>query len=121
VVSAAPGVGVSPTPEAVLDLLRTVPEPCSLSMACPTDIVSMGLVDTVDIHGGRVDVCLVLTDPSCVHFAAMRRYISDVLVGCDGVDEVAVTMSTSQLWDPHRREPRRLTLTPVASGSSRSE
>jgi metal-sulfur cluster biosynthetic enzyme len=48
---------------------------------------------------------LVLTDPSCVHFGGMRRYITDVLLELPGVDVVEVAISTTTLWTPDRREP----------------
>ena len=92
--------------EQLMQALRQVPEPCSIAMRRPIDICEMGLVESVEIDGGRVAVTLVLTDPSCVHFLAMRRYIVDVLSELDGVDEVAVTMSTTQLWTSDRMVPR---------------
>ena len=91
----------------VMDALRSVPEPCSIAMRTPTDICAMGLVEEVQIRGGQVDVVLVLTDPSCVHFMSMRRYINDVLRELDGVTAVEVSMSTTQLWTSDRMHPRR--------------
>jgi metal-sulfur cluster biosynthetic enzyme len=35
----------------------------------------------------------------------MRRYITDVLDAIDGVEEVEVTMSTTQLWTPAVMNP----------------
>jgi metal-sulfur cluster biosynthetic enzyme len=93
---------VSPDRAAVMEALGTVPEPCSVLMRRPTDIASMGLIESVEIEGGKVDVVLVLTDPSCVHFNGMRRYIADALADVEGVEEVEVTMSTTQLWTPDR-------------------
>lgn len=88
--------------EAVMAALATVPEPCSIAMRKPTNLADMGLVESVAIDAGRVEVVLVLTDPSCVHFTAMQRYIEDVLGELDWVEEVAVSMSTTQLWTPDR-------------------
>lgn len=89
--------------EDVMAALRTVPEPCSIVMRAEMDICEMGLVETVDIDaGGNVRVELVLTDPSCVHFVSMRRYITDVLMALDGVTGVRVVMSTRELWTPER-------------------
>ena len=58
--------------------------------------------EEVVIDGGHVHVVLVLTDPSCVHFLGMRRYIVDVLTALAGVDTVDVSMSTTQLWTSDR-------------------
>jgi metal-sulfur cluster biosynthetic enzyme len=97
---------VSPDRAAVMEALGAVPEPCSVLMRRPTDIASMGLIESVEIEGGKVDVVLVLTDPSCVHFNGMSRYIADALADVEGVEEVEVTMSTTQLWTPDReRDP----------------
>jgi metal-sulfur cluster biosynthetic enzyme len=84
----------------VLDALRAVPEPCSIAMRAPTDICSMGLVERVEIEGSHVRVTLVLTDPSCVHFSAMQRYIADEVNALEDVDQVTVVASTSRLWVP---------------------
>jgi metal-sulfur cluster biosynthetic enzyme len=69
----------------------------------PTNVVDMGLVEDIDIDGGRVRVEVVLTDPSCLHFGAMQRFITDALTALAGVDEVEVRASTSVLWTPDRR------------------
>lgn len=83
-------------------------EPCSIAMRTPVDIVEMGLIEDVRLDGGRVEVELCLTDPGCVHFHAMRRYITDVLLELDGVASVDVTQTLDTLWT--RTAPRRHTL-----------
>lgn len=88
----------------VRERLCAVPEPCSLLMREPTNITDMGLVERVEVDGGRVSVELVLTDPSCLHFGAMARFITDELLGLDGVTSVQVTVSTTVLWTPDRSE-----------------
>lgn len=93
---------MTPSREQVVEALRSVPEPCSIAMRAPLDICEMGLVEEVQIESGVVHVELVLTDPSCVHFLPMRRYISDVLCALEGVDSVEVTISTKKLWTPDR-------------------
>jgi metal-sulfur cluster biosynthetic enzyme len=92
----------APDRAAVMAALATVPEPCAFAMGRPTDIAEMGLIESVAIDGGQVGVVLVLTDPSCVHFTAMQRYIADALDAVPGVEGVEVSMSTTQLWTPDR-------------------
>jgi len=96
-----------PKPTPSLDVirarLRQVPEPCALLMREPVDICEMGLVDEISVAEGRVRVVLVLTDPSCVHFTGLRRYITDVLLELPGVDAVQVAISTTTLWTPDRQ------------------
>ena len=95
-----------PTDEAVRAQLRRVPEPCGLLMREPIDICAMGLVEEVTVTGDRVRVELVLTDPSCVHFGGLRRYITDVLLQLPGVTEVEVAISATVLWTPDRQSER---------------
>jgi len=68
----------------------------------PTNIVDMGLVELIQITEDRVRVELVLTDPSCLHFGALQRFITDALLGMDGVESVEVRASTNVLWTPDR-------------------
>jgi metal-sulfur cluster biosynthetic enzyme len=86
----------------VREALRRVPEPCSIIMKTPMDICEMGLVEAIEIDGPHVDVTLVLTDPSCVHFTAMSRFITDELLQIDGVASVDVRITTRTLWTPDR-------------------
>ena len=93
-----------PTEEQIWRQLRLVPEPCGLLMRESLDICQMGLVEKVECDaGGSVQVELVLTDTSCVHFTGMRRYITDVLMALPGITSVTVTVSTTELWTPDRR------------------
>jgi metal-sulfur cluster biosynthetic enzyme len=94
------------TPKAILEALKAVAEPCSIAMRRPMDITEMGLVQDVLIEGGDVEIVLILTDPSCVHFTSMRQYIADVLLPLEGIDTVKVTMSTTALWTPDRVKRR---------------
>src|SRR5918996_721888 len=93
--------------EQVVEAMRAVPDPCSIAMRTPMDVVEMGLIGEVRIEGGHVTVELVLTDPSCVHFRSMSTYIRDVLTGLDGIESVDVVQTTSTLWTPDRVQRRR--------------
>jgi metal-sulfur cluster biosynthetic enzyme len=92
--------------EAVNEALSGVLDPCSIAMGRPTDIATMGLVERVEVAGDRVEVELLLTDPSCVHFASLRRYVSDAVGEVEGVAEVDVSVCTDQLWTPDRDRGR---------------
>lgn len=48
------------------------------------------------------DTFVCLTDPGCVHFHALRRYITDVLLDLDGVTSVHVGQALDTLWTPDR-------------------
>jgi len=94
-----------PTPERIREELHRVPEPCAILMREPDSIVTMGLVERVECDDGRIRIELVLTDASCVHFGALRRYIRDVLTALPGVRAVDVVASRTEMWTPDRRVP----------------
>lgn len=102
-----------PTTAEVLAQLRKVIDPCSIKMCAPVDIWEMGLVEEVEVTGGRVGVRLVLTDISCVFYRDMRRHVIDVLLELPGVEAVDVTLATDILWTPDRM--RREPSTPLTS------
>lgn len=83
--------------------LHRVPEPCGILMREPIDICDMGLVERIEHDAGRVRIELVLTDASCVHFAGLRRYITDVVGEIPGITSVTVEASTTEIWTPDRR------------------
>lgn len=105
------------TRESIFQALRAVADPCSIAMLAPQSIVDLGLVESISITGRAVRISLVLTDASCVHFSGMRGYISDLLLGLDGVDSVEVVASTTQLWTPDRQNPASA---PAEVGSRKS-
>jgi len=84
--------------------LRKVVEPCSILMGRPVDICAMGLVDQVGFIAGHVRVVLCLTDPGCIHFSGMKRYITDVLLEIPAVSSVEIALTTQALWTPDRIE-----------------
>lgn len=88
--------------EQILERLTTVREPCSLAMLAPTNIVQMGLVENIDIEAGEATITLCLTDPACVHFNGMQRYIADALAGIPQIERVKVIQTTDVLWTPER-------------------
>lgn len=91
-----------PTHEELLTQVRKVIDPCSIAMCAPVDIWQMGLVEELEITGGRVRVTLVLTDVSCVFYRDLRRHVTDVLLELPGVEAVEVRLATDRLWTPDR-------------------
>jgi metal-sulfur cluster biosynthetic enzyme len=47
--------------------------PCSVAMA--KNICEMGLVESVHVNGGEVEVVLCLTDPGCMNFGLIRDIV----------------------------------------------
>ncbi len=71
-------------------------------MGKPTTIGEMGLVEEIDFIEGHAKITLCLTDPACVHFQAMQRFIADVLIDLPEVESVEVVQTLSELWSPER-------------------
>ena len=99
--------------DAVERALERVQDPCSLSLNRPMDIVTMGLIESIEIHGGRVEITMILTDPNCFFFTSMERYITDVVIEVPGVTEVDVDISGTTLWSQDLIKKRPLPLIPV--------
>ena len=90
----------------IVDRIRqrvsAIPEPCAFAMGKPTTIGAMGLIQDITVDHGRATVTLCLTDTACVHFAAMRTYIADVLADLPEVTSVVVDQTLTELWTPDR-------------------
>jgi metal-sulfur cluster biosynthetic enzyme len=101
---------------AVEKALERVQDPCSLAMNHPMDIVTMGLVESIDIHAGRVEITMILTDPNCFFFTSIERYITDVVMEVPGVTEIDVDISGTTLWSEDLIRKRPLPLVTIPPG-----
>jgi metal-sulfur cluster biosynthetic enzyme len=91
-----------PTVEALTLRLGQVKDPCSIGVGSPIDIVSMGLIERIDVDiDGAVTVHLVLTQPTCWFFADLRKHVVDALADVAGVSQVRVEVF-EELWSPDR-------------------
>lgn len=88
------------TPERVREACRSVVDPCSAATGANLDVVEMGLLRSVDLTGGHVDVGLRLTTPAC----EMAPYFVEELEACvgalPGVESVTVTPDHGFEWSP---------------------
>jgi metal-sulfur cluster biosynthetic enzyme len=89
--------------EAVANVLRSVYDPCSLSMRSPTSVYDLGLVGRIGVDGDRVAIELVLTDPSCRYAGDIRAHVADAVAAMDGVASVSVSLSITVFWSPARQ------------------
>jgi len=87
----------SPTPEGVLDSLRTVIDP-ELNI----NIVELGLVRgiTVQDGNGHVDIDLTLTSPMCPLGPEIMAATKGAAERVDGVEGAEIQLVWSPLWDP---------------------
>lgn len=86
--------------------LELVIDPCSKAMGSPMDIVTMGLVERIDIDGGKVTITVILTDAACYFFTAIEQFVTDVVSVLPHVTEVDVQISSTTLWSPERMRRR---------------
>jgi metal-sulfur cluster biosynthetic enzyme len=82
--------------------LTDVLDPCSLGVGRPTNIVSMGLVDAIEVRGDQVTIRLLLTDPSCFFYRDLARHIDDAVSVLPEVGAVRVELVQDKLWEPGR-------------------
>lgn len=86
------------TVQQIRDSLRDVVDPCSAATGSDLDIVEMGLVKSVDITDGRVEVQMRLTTPAChmipFFITEVRRSAGTV----SGVADVEVVTDDGTEW-----------------------
>jgi metal-sulfur cluster biosynthetic enzyme len=91
-----------PPPAALLAQLDKVLDPCSIAMGRPINIRQMGLIEELSLTGATARVVLCLTDPGCINYAQIARYITDALMELDEVHAVEISHTTEMLWTPDR-------------------
>jgi metal-sulfur cluster biosynthetic enzyme len=83
--------------------IATVLDPCSIAMGRPMDLVTMGLINDIEVgDDGHVTVHLLLTDPMCFVQGDIARAIQEAVAPVPGVDECVVRLDTADLWTPDR-------------------
>jgi metal-sulfur cluster biosynthetic enzyme len=89
-----------PSEDAVLAVLDTVLDPCSVSVGVPMNIREMGLYTGVDIgEDGSVQVRMRLTTPGC--FEGITKFSREIETGVgalDGVTSVQVDFADGCDW-----------------------
>jgi metal-sulfur cluster biosynthetic enzyme len=86
------------TVEAIREQLGEVVDPCSAATGSNLDIVEMGLVDTIDIDDGHVDVRMRLTTPTCHMVPYFVREVEERVGGLAGVDSVELETDLGMEW-----------------------
>ncbi len=84
----------------VLDALRQVMDP---ELGC--NIVDLGLVYSVEIHGDRLRVVMTLTTAGCPMHESLVAGVRTVLLGLDGVRDADVEVVWDPPWNPAMMTP----------------
>lgn len=101
-----PTTKVDWTEEQVRDVLRTVVDP-----ELHINIIDLGLVYGVELHGPTVDVKMTLTSPGCPYGPYILHQVKDTLLHMKGIDDASVQVVWEPPWGPDKMsEEARLEL-----------
>ena len=64
------------------------------------DFVELGLIYTIEVDGGNVDVTFTLTSPGCPIGPQVSEQIQEFVSELDGVEKVESHMTFSPPWTP---------------------
>jgi len=90
------GSGVSVS--AVRDALREVVDPCSAATGSNLDVVELGLVKSIAVEDGHVEVDLRLTTPACTMHPYFIRETETHVGALQGVASVEVRTDDGTEW-----------------------
>lgn len=115
------------TREEVVRALDRCYDPCCREREI--SVVDMGLIESIDIHGRRVRIEMVLTSGWCPFAARLLEMANEEVGALPGVDAVEVEVVWNPAWTPERmsaeaREKLRLPLeklTPLREARLRGE
>jgi metal-sulfur cluster biosynthetic enzyme len=79
----------------VMQALRQVIDP---ELGC--NLVDLGLIYSVEIHGAHVAVKMTLTTPGCPMHESLAAGVQMALLNLEGVDDVSVEIVWEPRWHP---------------------
>jgi metal-sulfur cluster biosynthetic enzyme len=82
--------------------LATVMDPCSFAFGSPISVVSLGLIEGLEISGSKATLRLLLTMPACTMFGDIASQARAALLEVAGVDEVDVQLEDRIEWTESR-------------------
>ena len=102
-----------PSREAVIGALDNCYDPCCRE--CKISVVDMGLIESIDIEGRRVEIEMVLTTGWCPFASRLLEMVTEEVGALSTVDSVGVDVVWDPTWTPERmsesvREKLRLPL-----------
>jgi len=115
-----------PTVDAIRDELREIVDPCTAATGSNLDIVEMGLLESVTVADGTVEVAIHLTTPACHMVPYFITEIEDRVEPLAGVETVAVETDNGMTWTADMmaesaREKRRAVLDAYDAAADRAD
>ena len=112
------GLAASPSREAVIGALENCYDPCCRERKI--SVVDMGLIESIDIEGRRVEIEMVLTTGWCPFAFRLLEIVTEEVGALPAVDSVDVDVVWNPTWTPERmaaygsmcRAPRHLRVQP---------
>jgi metal-sulfur cluster biosynthetic enzyme len=100
-----PGRGNPARRAQALALVETVVDPCSASFGRPIGLVSMGIVDRLDIGpAGEIHLWIMPTIPGCLFLGVIEEKVEAALAELDWCSQLRCHHAAG-LWDPSRMRP----------------
>ncbi len=96
------GIVVMLTEAAIMQVLDTIHDPCSVRMGHPRGLVGMGLVESVVIDDEAIRIRLVLTGPGCFFYFQFADAIDGALGAIADGRRIDVGIDDSVLWTKDR-------------------
>lgn len=88
--------------ERIIEQLREIKDPCSISAGCPVDIVKLGLIGDIEEDQGDVRISLVLTEPVCWFSQSIVDMVEEAVARIEGVRKVEASLDNETIWTPDR-------------------
>jgi metal-sulfur cluster biosynthetic enzyme len=90
----------------VFAAINQVVDPCSAGVRVPIGVVDMGLVESVNLDGGRVSIELITTAPFCLFTGLFEEEIQQRVSALPWVESVQVAFNSDPrllgAWDEER-------------------
>lgn len=86
-----------PTEEDITNALRKCEDP-----EIGENIVDLGLVYKIKVDGGKIDIDMTMTSPSCPYIPQMLADAKDIVSKVEGVSEVNIEVVWDPPWGPER-------------------
>jgi metal-sulfur cluster biosynthetic enzyme len=83
------------TEESVMQALKDVYDP-----EIGVNVVDLGLVYRVEVHGGNVEIDLTMTTPACPAYEMLTDTAEQAIKSLDGVQNVHVELVWEPPWTP---------------------